>query len=238
KPELFLPSIIIWGIQVAINTVMVLVIVIYIMRPTEEELEKMRNEFNAEKKKQLDMQIDNAKANYIEETDNTSISDVMSLNVPDVPNQEDSGQSLNEITNELSENEKILKTIGQDLVNTENISLIIKDIFEDGKLFNDSDKISSDIQSKIIDKRSEILHNISIKISKKFYVNTILSAEISPEIQLKTLEKEPKKLQLTTKINLLKKIKYPMIEKIIFAEIHIDAAIMSLKELFNNLLER
>ncbi|CAG8570131.1 17353_t:CDS:1, partial [Dentiscutata heterogama] len=122
-------------------------------------------------------------------------------------------------------------------------SKIIKNSFNDGKLYDNSvDEISKKIQTRINDKMSEILRKISIKISEiSFYtpyVDYLLSANISIEkIELAKKESSDKEIQLTTKIHFIKKINFPELKRIIFAEIHVEIIIMLLEELFNIFLE-
>ncbi|CAG8502927.1 17379_t:CDS:2, partial [Dentiscutata heterogama] len=150
---------------------------------------------------------------------------------------------------------EVFKGISQNEI----IDEIIKDIYND-KLYNNfGNEISDKIQSRINEKMPEILRKIFIKISIKMfnqtyalYVDNILSAKISTEIQLQ-LTKEPqttkesqlteepelpKGLQFTTKIYFDKEINSLAIKSIIFAEIHIEVAIILLEEFFIILLEK
>ncbi|KAF0511346.1 hypothetical protein F8M41_018264 [Gigaspora margarita] len=281
KPELFLPSVIIWGIQVGINLIMVIAIFFYLARPTQDELNKTHDNFGAETKGKFDKlkeQFEKLKEqfekfkkffdspteeeeeaiNYSETKDETgdiSIKNLLTIEIPGKndsdPNEKDSDKPSNEDMNEKAKevdvkvkevdeiNEKALEIIEQifEMI-PKTSSSIIKDIFEGDNLYNGSE-ISSDVQSKINEKMFEILRKISIKISQKSsdvcYVDNILSANISTKIKVVS---KPEQTQLTTKINLLKEIKSPDIKRIIFAEIHIETAMILLRKLFDVLLEK
>ncbi|RIB21035.1 hypothetical protein C2G38_1137485 [Gigaspora rosea] len=171
------------------------------------------------------------------------------MKIPDTndsfPNEKDSDKPSNEDINEKDKEADEINNQADEIIEqvfkiiTKATPSIIKAILEDGNLCNEPDKISSDVQSKIDEKIFEILRKISIKISKKSsdtcYVDNILSAKISTEIQFTLKSKEAR---LTTKINLLKEIKSFEIKRIIFAEIHIETAIILLRELFDILLEK
>ncbi|CAG8486348.1 8438_t:CDS:2 [Gigaspora margarita] len=228
---------------------------------TKEKFDKLKEQFE-KFKKFFDRSTEKEDTNiYIETEDEPGDISIKNLLTIEIPGKNDpdtdekksdkhSNEDVNEKTKEADVkvkevdeeadeiNEKALEIIEQIFIMIpDTSSSIIKDIFK-GDIYKDSE-ISSDVQSKINEKMFEILRKISIKISQKSsdtcYVDNILSANISTVI---TFASDSKQTQLTTKINLLKEIKSPDIKRIIFAEIHIETAIILLRKLFDVLLEK
>ncbi|RIB23337.1 hypothetical protein C2G38_2291081 [Gigaspora rosea] len=224
KPELFLPSVIIWGIQVGINLITVFALSIYLVRPYIVRAfgAAKANKFNIikEPSKNFGNKIfKNKDSKTVNETADFSLKKLITINPDDknVPvfnekgsdkaSIKDEKQRADEIdANEREEkaqkiNDKVFEMIPK------TSSSIIKDIFKDGNLYSDSDKISSEVQSKINQKKSDIKIKFGL---------------------------ESKETQLTTKINLSNEIKSSDIR---YAEIHIEIATILLRKLFDILLE-
>ncbi|RIB21042.1 hypothetical protein C2G38_1137893 [Gigaspora rosea] len=238
KPEFFLPSVILWAIQVGINVITVFAIFFYLARPTKQQLDNMYNDFGAEtqdKYKKIKKTI-NPIFNKIfcrpavDDIGDFSSDKLITIEIPvrpTVPNEskvedEKEAKKMDKKARKISE--KVFKIIPK------TSSSIIKDIFKDGILYSDSDKISKDVHSEI-QKMSED-HS---KDSENSHVNNIFSANISKtEIKFASDEKTAK---LITKITPSKEIN-DSDKKKIFADAHIEIAIILLKELFNISLEK
>ncbi|CAG8518885.1 6739_t:CDS:2, partial [Gigaspora rosea] len=221
-----------------INVITVFAIFFYLARPTKQQLDNMYNDFGAEtqdKYKKIKKTI-NPIFNKIfcrpavDDIGDFSSDKLITIEIPvrpTVPNEskvedEKEAKKMDKKARKISE--KVFKIIPK------TSSSIIKDIFKDGILYSDSDKISKDVHSEI-QKMSED-HS---KDSENSHVNNIFSANISKtEIKFASDEKTAK---LITKITPSKEIN-DSDKKKIFADAHIEIAIILLKELFNISLEK